>query len=93
MTALKASSPAEWAGLAVRLLQYGSMKEAGGELVRDQATISDFKWKEQLRFYPHEEDISVCQFATRMVYGCEYYPPSTLQVPTLTSSRLLYAAF
>jgi hypothetical protein len=35
-------------------MQMISLKEVGFELVRDQITVSDFKWKEQLRFYPYE---------------------------------------
>lgn len=39
-----------------------SLKDTGLELIHDQITVQDFKWKEQIRMYSIEEDIVVSQF-------------------------------
>ena len=61
--------------------------------MRDQVTTNDFKWKEQLKFTQSEEEILVSQFDGKLVYGCEYYPPGRLTVPTGTSTRFRYECF
>jgi hypothetical protein len=65
-------------------------KEIGMELIRDQITVNDFKWKEQIRMYLNEKDIIVSHFDYKMNYGCEYRPPVQIDVPTNTSTRFLF---
>lgn len=43
-------------------MQMNCLKETGLELIHDQVTVQDFKWKEQIRMYSVEEDIVVSQF-------------------------------
>ena len=33
------------------------------------------------------------QFDSKLVYGCEYYPPSRVNVPTNTSTRFRYECY
>lgn len=44
----------KWLQTAMRLNQLMHLREIGLELVRDQITPSDFKWKEQIRMYTGE---------------------------------------
>lgn len=46
------------------------LREIGLELIRDQITSSDFKWKEQIRMYSTEEDIVVSHFDGKINYAC-----------------------
>ena len=45
-------------------------KEIGMELIRDQITVQDFKWKEQIRMYLAEEDIFLNHFDYKLSYSC-----------------------
>lgn len=63
------------------------------ELIRDQVTSVDFKWKEQMRMYASEEELLVCHFDGKIAYGCEYRPPIEITVPTNTSTRFLYESY
>lgn len=40
-----------WRKQALRYVQMISLRDISLELVRDQITLSDFKWKEQLKMY------------------------------------------
>jgi hypothetical protein len=78
---------------AIRLNQMMHLREIGLELIRDQITTSDFKWKEQIRMYSTEEDIFVAHFDGKMPYSCEYRPPTHISIPTNTSTRFLYESY
>lgn len=63
------------------------------ELIREQITNLDFKWKQQLRLYIYEEEFFMCHFDGKLQYLCEYRPPTHLTVPTNASMRYLYESY
>ena len=73
-----------------RLVQMMTLREIGEDMIRDQLTKDDFKWKEQLKYSIEEEEIVITQFNKKLVYGLEYYPPSSIIVPTQNWQLLMY---
>ena len=77
----------------MRATQQMHLREVGTELIRDQITPSDFKWKEQIRMYATDDDIFVCHLDGKLPYLCEYRPPRELNIPTSASTRYLYESY
>ena len=69
-----------------------SLREIGEDMIRDQLTKDEFKWKEQLKYSIEDEEIVITQFNKKLVYGLEYYPPSKIIVPTQNWQLLMYEA-
>ena len=90
---LKEANKELWIQTAMRATQQMHLREIGTELLRDQITPSDFKWKEQIRMYSNDDDIFVCHLDGKLPYLCEYRPPRELNIPTSTSTRYLYESY
>lgn len=69
-----------------------SFHEIGLDMIKDQVSKEDFKWKQQLKYSIEEEEIYITQFNRKFQYGLEYYPPHKIAVPTLNYRMLLFQA-
>ena len=67
-----------------------NLREIGEDMMREQVSKDDFKWKEQLKYTIEDEEIVITQFNKKLLYGLEYYPPSEIRVPTQNWQMLLY---
>ena len=74
---------------SIRLVQMRNLRDIGEEMIREQTTKDDFKWKEQLKYSIEDEEVVITQFNRKLNYGLEYYPPSKIIVPTQNRQILL----